>query len=171
MRELGSKKDVSEREKHAEDQTEHRLDDAKEHEEEVEATRETWDGMDNTALSDTAEELRRIAAVIERHVAGEAERHHAEVMEGVEGERRDVSEPTSDASADEERVAKNVEGRGDGAGRYLTEIEQTARARSEASEFLRGIADSSEDHQEKSRDESERLSEEAKGAAEGLKKF
>ena len=59
----------------------------------------------------------------------------------------------------------------DGAGRYLTEIEQTARARSEASEFLRGIADSSEDHQEKSGEESEGLSEEAKAAAEGLRRF
>ena len=71
-----------------------------------------WDGMDNTALSDTADELRRIAAVIERHVSGEAERHHGEVMEGVEGEKRDVSEPTCEASDDEERNAREVEGRG-----------------------------------------------------------
>jgi hypothetical protein len=50
-------------------------------------------------------------------------------------------------------------------------MEQTARSRSEAAEFLREIADLSEDHQEKSQEGSEELSEEAKAAAEGPKKF
>ncbi|MDA8116562.1 MAG: hypothetical protein M0000_04080 [Actinomycetota bacterium] len=171
MRELGSKKDVADKEKHAEDETEHRLEGAKDHKKEVEATRDAWDGMEDPALSETAEQLRKIADVIERHVAGEAERHHGEVMEGVGEEQRDVSTPTNEASADEENAAHELEGRGAAAGRYLTEMEQTARARSEAAEFLREIADLSEDHQEKSQEGSEELSEEAKAAAEGLKKF
>ncbi len=171
MRELGSKRDVTEKEKHTEAETDQRLEHAKEHTQEVETARGAWDAMDSPALLDTAEELRRIADVIERHATGETERHHGDVMEGVDAERQEVSEPTSEASVDEERTGREVEGRGEGAGRYATEIEQTARSRTEAAEFLRGVADASDSHQEKSREESERLSEEAKNAAEGLKKF
>ncbi|MGV8041433.1 MAG: hypothetical protein AB2L07_15705 [Thermoanaerobaculaceae bacterium] len=171
MRELGSKKEVQEEKKRTEGVTDEKIERAEDHRQELDRTREVWERPEMPSLKDTAEALRRIADVLERHAGGETERHEGEVMDGVEGEHEEVSEPTREGAATEEKAAQDLDAGAAESGRYNPEVQQARRERSEAHDFLRDVSEDSEGHQEKSKAEIERISQEAKTAAEALRRF
>ncbi len=171
MSELGSKTEVKDREKDLEDQTQDELDKAGENVDEAQSAREALESGADPGLTDTVEALNRVADCVDDQIGAETAKHQAETGDRIEAETTELSEPVREAEESERTAADEIEGKTDGAGRYRDGVHEYAEVRVEAAEFLGEVGDESEQHQELSREEIERLSDQARAAAEAIRRF
>lgn len=170
-KEWASKQELESEKDEREKETGEAVKEAEENEREVGETSAAMDAQDSPVLRETADSLNRIAEEFAAQAGLEIGRHETQVEERVDGERADVSEPAREGGEKEKEQASALESRGSGAGRYLEKLTQAARERGESASFLEGVAEASDRHQGESREESERLAEAARRAAEGIRKL
>ena len=171
MKEWGSKRELEQAKENLEGRTRERLDGAEENRREVEEASRLLDGQDSPAMRETADALNRIADEFAAEVDSEVGSQETTVRESVEEERSDVSDPAREGSDIEARASGNLEAGTEVSGRYAEQLADAGRERSEAAEFLSEVAEASESHQETSAEELEKLSEEARRAAEAIQRF
>jgi hypothetical protein len=170
-KEWSSKQELKTEQETLEGKTAEALKEAEQNQKEVGETSAAMEAQESPVLKETADALNRIADEFAAEAGREIGRHESEVEDSVGGERADVSEPAREGGEKEKEQASAIESRGAGAGRYLENLTRAARERSEAADFLSGVADGSERHQGESKGESERLAEEARRAAEAIKRL
>lgn len=169
--ELGSMAELEGKKGRLEGETERELEEADENREEVAEVCEVLDDGPPPSLEDTVHDLNQILDGLDGHIEEETERHREQVVERVGTEKSDLSEPVRDGQEVEHDAAAEIEGRAARAGRYGGEAHDVAARRTEAEELLAELGDESEEHQEHSRDEVERLSQEARAAADALRRY
>ena len=171
MSELGSMAELEGKKDTLEAETEQEIEEAEENREEAAEACDVLDNQPQPSIDDTKQGLNDICDSLDGHVKEETERHQERVDERVESEKSDLSEPVREGEEVENDAAAEIEGKATGAGRYEGEMHDAAGTRSEAAELLGELGEASEEHQEQSTGEVERLSEEAKAAAEALRRY
>jgi len=171
MTELGSLAELKGKKGELEDETERELREADENREEAAEASDALGDQPEPSVDETRQGLNDVLEGFGRHVEDETERHRELVADRVETEKSDLSEPVREGEETEREAAAELGARAGKAGRYGENLVEGEGKRSEAAELLGDLGQESEDHQERSTEEAERLSREAKAAAEALKRY
>ncbi len=171
MRDVRNKREYEDRDRELSRETDEQLDDEKEEARQLEDIKRAFDDLNDTALTETKDHLNKIVDATKTKGMERIETAQEKVEDGVETERKEISDPAEENSSIAKFDAGGLEVASRSIERYEGELLDAMREKDEESEFFTELAEQSKDHQETDRREGQETAAEARNALNALRSF
>jgi hypothetical protein len=147
-----TKSDVQESQHEHEERTDSEEKVSEEIKDDAEAARDDWADQQEPSLTDTADTLNDIAGCLKSDIIEQHDGQAEKVDDSIDTQHKEVSEPAREGEAIEREAADGLDVASGRNKRYGKNLVDAAEARRDAEKFLREVAETDEQHQERGKD-------------------